>query len=371
MLNFVYNTISWVLSAWHKVFGTIVGWIPGVDGPHSGLAWVLSIVFLVVTIRVVLYIPALKQMRSMQAMQTMAPAMKTLQAKYKNDRQRLALEMQKLRKEHDANPLMGCLPALIQIPVFMGLFQVLRSFNKMSTSMRGLGLTAEQTRASGNYLFSPEAVRSFLDARFLGTPLSGSILLPKADYAAFVPAGHPIDFTRLNIILIAVPLMLISAGFIHINARLSLSRQTPEAAAQPQAAMMSKMTLWVFPFFILATGCAWSVGLLVYMVTNNIWTFFQTRHIYHKMDAEESIKLEKREQSRANLAPRPGAKPHKTSQPQQVTQSDNAANDDVTEVEESSTSETITSSDTKPVEKQPKTASRSSDGSRKRKKKKH
>lgn len=315
MLNFIYYPVSWVLLAWHWIFDQALGWIPGIEkNSISGLTWALSIIFLVVTIRLILYVPMVKQMRSMTAMQEMAPAMKALQAKYKNDRQRMALEMQNLRKEHGgANPIMGCLPALIQAPVFIALFHVLRSFNKMGSSMRGLGLTAEETRNSSNYGFSPELVRSFLDARFFGAPLSGSMSMNKSEYGAFGDLVQNPSSIHLHIIFVAVPLMLIAALMTHYNARLSVGRQTPEAAAQPQAAMMNKMALWIFPLFILGTGFMWTVGLLVYMMTNNIWTFFQQRHIFNKMEIEKQEKAAHREEVRANLAPKPGAKPVRAS----------------------------------------------------------
>ena len=72
--------------------------------------------------------PAIHQVRSMRKMQAFAPEIKKLQKKYANDKQRQAQEMQKLQKEHGVNPLGGCLPMLLQIPVFIGLNHVLRSF---------------------------------------------------------------------------------------------------------------------------------------------------------------------------------------------------------------------------------------------------
>ena len=94
----------------------------------SGIAWVLGIMFLVFTLRAIMFKPFVKQVRSMRAMQEFAPEMKKIQKKYANDRQRQAQEMQKLQREHGFSPLGGCLPMLLQIPVFIGLYHVLRSF---------------------------------------------------------------------------------------------------------------------------------------------------------------------------------------------------------------------------------------------------
>ena len=104
-----------------RFLGTILGGIYGII-PSYGLA----IILLTVLVRVVLIPLTVKQIRSMAAMQKLQPEMKRLQAKYKNDRARLNEEMQKLFREHGASPLGGCLPLLMQMPVFIALYSVLR-----------------------------------------------------------------------------------------------------------------------------------------------------------------------------------------------------------------------------------------------------
>ena len=69
-------------------------------------------------------------------MQEMQPQIKALQKKYGKDRQRFAMEMQKLQREHGVNPVLGCLPMLAQIPVFLGLYHVLMSFNRTTARHR-------------------------------------------------------------------------------------------------------------------------------------------------------------------------------------------------------------------------------------------
>ena len=112
---------------------------PGVRASSLGavatsFGWALSIVLLVFTLRLVLLKPAIAQIRSMRKMQKFAPEMKKIQKKYANDKQRQAQEMQKLQREHGVNPLGGCLPMLLQIPVFIGLNHVLRSFREPRTT---------------------------------------------------------------------------------------------------------------------------------------------------------------------------------------------------------------------------------------------
>ena len=120
-LDYIYYPVSGIMWVWHKVFGSFLG-------PDNVWAWVLSVVFLVFTLRALLFKPFMKQMDSQLKMQAVQPEMKKLREKYKDDRQRLAEEMMKLNKEAGVNPLAGCLPALVQAPVFIALFHVLRMF---------------------------------------------------------------------------------------------------------------------------------------------------------------------------------------------------------------------------------------------------
>ena len=306
----VYYPISGILWFWHKVFSFIGGALPGVERPESnGIVWALSVVFLVITLRVILYWPAAKQIRFGRKTQEMQPKIKALQQRYKNDREKLAIETRKLQKEEGFNPLLGCLPMFIQIPVFLGLFHVLRSFNRMGDAFGALGMTAAETRSTGNYVFSGSEVQSFLDARLFGAPLSSFISQPVEQFQAFVDPGLPIDFERWHIWMVALPMMTVSAVTTHFNARLSISRQSAEAAANPQAAIMNKMMLWIFPVGILATGAFWPVAILVYMVVNNLWTYGQQHYLYQQMAKEDDEAARKRREHRDSLAPKPGVKP--------------------------------------------------------------
>lgn len=338
MLNFIYYPISWILWLWHTAFEKLFG-LFGVEvnaSPNwSGAAWALAIVFLTVTVRLILLYPMVKQVRTTAKMQELQPQIKALQKKYANDKQRMSIELSKLQKENGVNMMMGCLPMLVQIPVFIGLFHVLRSFNKMAGGSGGMNWTVEKTRTSGNYYFSAEEVRSFLDARLFGAPLSGFIAQKKESYAAFFPIGeyNSADAHNLFIAILAVtiPLLLISAFATHMNARASIARQTPSAVANNQANVMNKLMLWFFPIMILGTGVMWHVGLLTYMVTNNIWTFFQQKIIFGKMDKEKKEKAEAIEKSHKETAPKPGVKPKRDKRGRLITVDQQDADEDDSE----------------------------------------
>ena len=311
MLNFIYWPISAVLWFWHKVFGFVFS-------PESGISWILAIIFLTFTIRILLVKPTVNQMRSMRQMQKLQPKIQAIRAKHKNDQQKMAQETQKLYKEAGASPLSSCIAPLVQVPVFIGLLHVLRSFNRTGTGVTQVGLSVEENRSVANYIFSAEDVRSFLDADFFGVPLSSYISMPADAYAAFTG----LDFTRADIIMVCLPLIVSSAVFTHLNARLSIehqkARQATEQAPRPtgrqselmqqQMQMMNKMSLWVFPIMILGSGVILHVGLLFYMLSNNVWTFFQSRILFAKLDKEESIEKEKQREARQASKPRVAAR---------------------------------------------------------------
>ena len=87
--------------------------------------WGIAIIFLVIIVRLVLFPLTFKGMVSMYKLKELAPKMKELQLKYKKDPQKLQANMMKLYKEHGANPLGGCLPLVLQIPVFYGIYKLL------------------------------------------------------------------------------------------------------------------------------------------------------------------------------------------------------------------------------------------------------
>jgi YidC/Oxa1 family membrane protein insertase len=90
----------------------------------NSLGW--SIILLTLTVRVVLLPLTLKQTRAMKDMQRLQPLLKEIQAKYKNDKEKLAEAQMALYKEHKVNPLGGCLPLILQMPIFFALFTLLR-----------------------------------------------------------------------------------------------------------------------------------------------------------------------------------------------------------------------------------------------------
>jgi YidC/Oxa1 family membrane protein insertase len=181
--------------------------------------------------------------------------------------------------------------------VFIGLFQVLRSFNRNF-------LTPEENRATGNYVFSAVDVQSFLDANLFGVPLS-SYITESAELLARYG-----DVTRWQIAALAVPLTIVAGILTHLTAKHSVERQSAAAqAANPQAELMNKLMLYLFPLGVVAGGPFFPVAILIYWLSNNLWTLAQQRLVYNRIDAEEAEQKETAVAQRQALAPRPGQKP--------------------------------------------------------------
>lgn len=318
-LDFVYIPVSAIMWVWYKVFGLVLG-------PSSFLTWVLSVVFLVFTLRALLYKPFVKQIRTTRQMQELQPQIKALQKKYSKDRQRMALEMQKLQREHNFNPLLGCLPMLAQVPVFLGLYHVLRSFNRTTCgAMQACIPDPVENAATGNYVFSAEDVSNFLHANLFGAPL-GATMTQRSGLEAFAD-----QFSRPAVALVALPVMILAGIATYFNSRASIARQTPEAAANPQTAVMNKLALYVFPLGVVVGGPFLPLAIIFYWLSNNVWTFGQQHYVFGMIAKEEEAKKEEALQRRAANAPSPGAKPKRRSKTVSQDTTSSAADHDESE----------------------------------------
>ncbi|NKV84330.1 membrane protein insertase YidC, partial [Rhodococcus hoagii] len=293
MLDFIYYPVSWILWVWHKVFGAVLGPDNGFAGRWPSCSSSSRCVPFCTS-------PFVKQVRTTRQMQELQPQIKALQKKYSKDRQRMALEMQKLQKEHGFNPVRAVCPCCSRRPCSSACSTCCVSFNRTGTGMGQLGMTPEQNAAIGNYAFSPDDVQSFLSARLFGAPISAAITTPQAQLEAFGLYG-------------TVPTVLTSRPWrsrsclasvaTHFNSRASVARQSAAAAANPQSAIMNKLALWVFPLGVLVGGPFLMIAILLYWVSNNIWTYAQQHIVFRRIDAEEAAKKQAVIERRADNAP--------------------------------------------------------------------
>jgi YidC/Oxa1 family membrane protein insertase len=226
--------------------------------PSSGPAWAFSIVLLTVTVRLLLFPLFVKQIKSQRRMQELAPKIKELQKLHKGDRETLNTEMMKLYKENNANPISGCLPLLLQLPVFFALFTVIREF-KTDAGAR-YGLTAEQLSEGAA-------------AKVFGAPIS----------AAFNTAPDvlaDLDADQLVVRVVAAIMVVLMGLSTFYTQRQMIARS---GTTDPQQVMVQKLLLYVLPLSFAVSGAIFPIGVLLYWLTTNLWSMGQQAWVIKRM----------------------------------------------------------------------------------------
>ena len=113
------------MEAFFKAFASVLAFFYDITGNYA-----VAIILLTLAVMIIVTPLTLKGTRSMMVMQQLQPEMKKIQTRYKDDRQKLNEELMKFYKENSINPLGGCLPLLVQMPVFLVLYQVLRGLTR-------------------------------------------------------------------------------------------------------------------------------------------------------------------------------------------------------------------------------------------------
>lgn len=208
--------------------------VPGAD-------FGIAVIIVTVLIRLVLSPLSVKMLRSQKNIAKLQPKLKELQVKYKGDKQALAREQMAMYKEYGVNPLSGCLPLLIQLPILLALYQ---------TFIKG---------------FKPESL---------------SLLYKFVENPGVV---HNIAFGFFDITQKS-PVLAILAGVLQfIQAKMANLAQSMSGGGQnDMAAAMSKQMLYFFPFLI--TIIAWNLpfGLTLYWVVTTAYSIFEQMYINKK-----------------------------------------------------------------------------------------
>lgn len=280
MLDWLYTAISWVMLRWHDLFVAIG--LPK-DG---GLSWALSIMFLVITLRVLMFRFFVKQVKTQRAMQELQPKMQALRQKYKDDRQTMSREIMALQQEAGVNMLAGCLPILLQAPVFISLFHVLKYISPTHPPL---------------YSWTKDQMISAGSARLFGAPIAVGFNSPAS---RLTELGGNQSSTRVVALMLIV--CMVVATFL--TQRMIMNRSS--TAVDPQQAMIQKLMLYGMPASLAVSGFFFPIGILVYWFTNNIWTLGQQFYILRRMPMKTATGAEKKPTVDTKaLAPRPGAKP--------------------------------------------------------------
>jgi YidC/Oxa1 family membrane protein insertase len=183
-----------------------------------GISWSWSIVVLTIFVRIVLIPLTWRQIKSMRAMQALAPEIKALQEKYKDNKQLLNQKTMEFYQENKVSPFGSCLPLLLQLPVFLGLYYMLRN----------------QGQPGGSFAFP--------------NPTVGWLWMA--------------DITKFDIILM----------FLYIASQFVASWQTARKSVGQQKMIAYMMPIMVGVFMFIGK---WPAGLFIYWFTSNLWTIAQ------------------------------------------------------------------------------------------------
>ena len=233
----------------YEAFGSALAFFYAII-PNLGV----GIILLTVTVMLILFPLTAKSAKSMLAMQRLQPEIKKLQAKHKGDRQKLNEEMMKLYQEHKVNPLGGCLPLLLQMPVFIALFHVLR--NPLSSVPDGSSLFKALEAAKPGGL------------SFLGMDLSVKATDAHGGFGDALP----------YYILVA---LVVLTGFIQSR---QTARNTPPGA-NSQMLIIGK----VLPVFFGLISLNFPSGLVLYFFVSNSWRVGQQELIMRKIAPRDHL----------------------------------------------------------------------------------
>jgi YidC/Oxa1 family membrane protein insertase len=248
-IDIVLWPIKWVIEAILVAFHTVLSSV-GLDA-DNGLTWVLSIVGLVLVVRALLIPIFVRQIKSQRRMMEVAPQLKKIQDKYKGkkdqfSREAMSRETMELYKKTGTNPLASCLPLLIQMPIFFGLFSVLQN---------------AQHEKVGVGLLNLQLSRSFGESVLFGVaPLKDSI--QSADGNGWV----------IGIALTMVVLMTASQFITQLQ--IMSKNQSPEMKASPTY-KQQRILLYILPLVFAFSGFAFPLGVMFYWLTSNAWTMVQ------------------------------------------------------------------------------------------------
>ena len=224
----------------------------------------MAIVLLTIVVRIALYPLNQKQMVSMQQMQKIQPRLKVLQEKYANDKEKLNQETMRLYKENKVNPAAGCLPLLVQLPILILLFNVLRSYDFAGTSFFGIILGSSTTAG----LAQAVGVAADQTGNYgIMSVLTGILQNPSGLSNAGLYMG--------NLIL------LISISFL-TWAQQKLS----SAGANPQMAMMNT----IMPFFMAFICLSMPGGVMLYWGLSSLIGVAQQYFVMKKTKEELQVK---------------------------------------------------------------------------------
>lgn len=260
--------IKWAIEAVLVGFHTFFSFL-GLSSA-SGVSWVLAVIGLVLVVRAALIPVFVKQIKSQRNMMLVQPELKKLQDKYRGktdreSRERMAKEQMELYKRTGSNPLSSCLPLLLQMPIFTGLFFVL---NGAGRGTSGVGLLDQ------------ELAKSFASATIFGAQLSDTFF----------------GSNEINVkILAGIMIVLMSASQFITQKQIMAKNQNPDVQ-NSQFMQTQKILLYVLPLVFLVSGLSFPLGVMTYWLISNFWTMGQQFLVIRNMPTPGSIAYKARQE---------------------------------------------------------------------------
>ena len=271
--------IKWVIEAILVAFHSFWTFI-GMDA-DVGITWILSIVGLVLVVRAALIPIFVRQIKSQRRMLEVAPQLKKIQDKYKGkkdqfSREAMSRETMEMYKKTGTNPLASCLPLLLQMPIYFGLFSVL---NDAQHEKPSVGLLTESLS------------RSFAESHFLGAPLKLAISTADGNVAVIVIA--------------AIMVVLMTGSQFITQLQIMSKNQSAEMKASPMF-KQQRILLYLLPLVFAFSGFTFPLGVMFYWLVSNFWTMGQQFLVIRNMPTPGSEAAPAREARLAKARQRKG-----------------------------------------------------------------
>jgi YidC/Oxa1 family membrane protein insertase len=232
----------WILDPIYAALGSLLAFFYALV-PSYGF----SIIMLTMAVSILRMPLVAKQVKSQQAMQRIQPELKRIQAKYKADPQKRNEELMKLYKEHGVNPFAGCLPLVLQMPLFIVLYRIIMNLSAIPPKHIPVG--SEMYKA---LVKSGGKLQSFgLDLAQKASKVSGSSKVP-------------------YLLLVA---MVVGTGLFQAR---QMSARLPKEAQNSQMAVMGK----IMPAFLGLISYSIPAGVVLYFIVSNLWQIGQQYFLF-------------------------------------------------------------------------------------------
>lgn len=293
MFDPLFTGLAWLLNFFYVV---------------SGQSYIGAIVLFTLAVMLALFPLTAKQTRSMVEMQRIQPEIRKLQTKFKDDRQALNEAMMGLYKEHGVNPLAGCLPLIVQMPVLLLLFNLLK------------GLT-NTVSVDGREVFRPQHLD---ESMALYKALVGDTQMVEKGVDLARSAADVFKDNGLPDVLPYLLLVGLTIATGVYQQRQMTRRNPPQMTDNPQAAAMQRV-MKIMPLMFGVFSWGFQAGLVVYFIVSNCFRIAQQSFLYRFDPVLREHSAQKREaaarhqggskQSRPKQAAGQKTKPAQTKQP--------------------------------------------------------